>query len=324
MTFEDFIDEWNSGGGSIEAFTSGSTGTPKRILLDKEFVRGSARRTISFFGIEKDWHLHSCVAPDFIGGKMMAVRALETGCRLTWEPPSNRPLSMLPQNDTVDLLAVVPSQMLHILEHLDQLPEIRNIIVGGSAINPALRERIAHSGLAAYESYGMTETASHIALRRIGSDDEWFSPLEGIRVMTDDRGCLAIEFESGERIVTNDLADTEDGRFRIMGRYDHVIVTGGRKVNPFEVEKKISDLIGSPFVISGVDDEKWGKRVILRIERTEHSVMDIGSEETRNDDEDFIRSLSERMRERLEPWEMPKEIVISDRLERTPNGKIRR
>ena len=118
MTFEQFIDEWKNSERCIEAHTSGSTGLPKMICLDKEFVRASAIRTNSFFGLSSESRLHSCVSPDFIGGKMMAVRAIECGGHLTWETPSNRPLQALNSDETIDLLAIVPSQMVHILDTL--------------------------------------------------------------------------------------------------------------------------------------------------------------------------------------------------------------
>lgn len=314
MTFEEFIEEWRSDSDHITAHTSGSTGKPKTITLDKEFVRRSALRTNSFFRITSASRLHSCVAPDFIGGKMMAVRALEAGCHLTWETPSNRPLADVGAAGSIDLLAVVPSQTLHILDNMEKLPEIRAMLVGGSAIDPSLRRRIAGSGINAYESYGMTETASHIALRRIEAEEGWFETIGGIMVATDTRGCLEIWFPSGDRFVTNDLAVTDgNSRFRICGRYDHIIITGGKKVNPFEVERKIAGMIDAPFVVTSEPDVKWGRRIVLRIERAAGSTPD-----------ELPELLSKGLRDALLPWEMPKDIEIVDKLERTTNGKLKR
>ena len=311
MTFEEFIREWQSPASEIEAHTSGSTGDPKTIRLDKEFVRASALRTNSFFGINSTSRLHSCVAPDFIGGKMMAVRAVEAGCRLTWEKPSNRPLEALGKEETVDLLAVVPSQMIHILDNLPVMPEIRAVIIGGSAIDPHLRRKIVASGLNAYETYGMTETASHIALRKIADGVEGFSLLPGISVALDNRGCLEIMFDSGERVVTNDLATLlSPTEFRIDGRHDHMILTGGRKVNPFKVEEKLAGLIRFPFVITSEPDEKWGSRVVLKIEAPEGM--------------SGLEDLTEKMKRLLDPWEVPKRTILVERLDYTKNGKLKR
>ena len=311
MTFEQFIDEWKNSDRCIEAHTSGSTGLPKMIFLDKEFVRASAIRTNSFYGLSSESRLHTCVSPDFIGGKMMAVRAIECGGHLTWETPSNRPLQALNSDETIDLLAIVPSQMVHILDNIGMMPELRNIIIGGSPIDKRLRNRIIESELSAYETYGMTETASHIALRKIKQEYDWFATLPGISVDLDERSCLVINFTTGKRFVTNDLASVRgNNEFRIEGRYDYIIISGGRKINPFDIESRISELISCPYVVTSIPDEKWGNMVVLKIECGKGDI-----------DED---KLQDGLQRELRSWEMPKRIMIEAHLERTPNGKIKR
>ncbi len=284
MTFEEFREEWESGEDFILAHTSGSTGTPKEIRLPKTLMRISAGATNDFFALGKGARFHSCVAADFIGGKMMLVRALMADGIFTAETPSNHPLSTLHPSEEIDLLAVVPSQMIHILENVSSLPNIKNIIIGGSAINPELRKRIADSGLNCYETYGMTETASHIALRKITNGIPLpFYPLPWVKISIDFRGCLNIaipnspfckssdkkEHSSDESpaetsiVVTNDLATlSPDGGFYITGRIDDVIITGGKKLNPLEVEEALTRVAGIPVVISSIPDEKWGEKAI--------------------------------------------------------------
>lgn len=238
----------------------------------------------------------------------MAVRADIAGCRLTYEPPSNRILRNADDNRPIDLLAVVPSQMLDLLDNLDQIPEIRAIIIGGSPIMSDLRKRISESGLNAYETYGMTETSSHIALRKVTEKIGWFETFPGITVSSDNRSCLVIDFESGERIATNDIAETDGKRkFRITGRWDHVIITGGKKVNPYSVESKISGIFHSGIMITSEPDEKWGERVVLRIEGEK-------------DLEEKI--LLRKLKEVLAKWEVPKKIEWVKSLPRTENGKL--
>lgn len=310
MTFEEFIDKWRDESPYIDARTSGSTGEPKVIRLSKSFVRESALRTNRFFSITSQSRLHSCVAADFIGGKMMAVRSELAMCEFSYESPSNRPLGMFCNTDRIDLLAVVPSQMIHILDNLSEMPELGAVIIGGSALAPSLRERIIASGLNAFETYGMTETASHIALRKIVSGNEWFTPLEDITVSIDDRGCLVINFATGEHIVTNDLAELDSGsRFKITGRWDHIIITGGKKLNPCEVENTLSSLIGSPFVVTSVPDMKWCEKVVLRIE---------GKQFCKEED------LLNKIRCLIPSWQVPKKIEWVDNLPRTSNGKLKR
>lgn len=310
MTFEEFLEEWRGDIPYITAHTSGSTGRPKEIRLDKEFVRESASRTNSFFAVGPGSRLHSCVAADYIGGKMMAVRSELAGCRFTWEPPSNRPLCGM-KGETIDLLAVVPSQMVHILDHPEDMPRLNGIIIGGSPLPEHLRRRIALSGLPAFESYGMTETASHIALRRVEATAGWFRALPGIVVTADPRGCLAISFGEGREVVTtNDMAEVRGDEFRITGRYDHMIITGGKKVNPVDVEGRISHLFRKGIMLTSEPDEKWGERVVLLAEDAP--------------DADERAKTEVRMRELLANYEMPKQIHWGSRLAYTPNGKLMR
>lgn len=306
MIYPEFIQEWENGREYITAMTSGSTGNPKMIRLGKEFVRQSALRTLDFFGLSEGSILYSCISPDFIGGKMMAVRAMVGGCNLEWETPSNKPFMNCQKNKKIDLAALVPSQMVHVVTHLERIPEIRIFLIGGSAIDKTLSEKINKAGLNAYESYGMTETASHIALRRVGED--WFEPLEGISVTVDKRGCLEIYLPKCDRIVTNDLAETDrNGKFRILGRIDDVIVTGGKKINPLEVERVLGEFCHIPFMVTGLPDEKWGRRLVMVVE---------------GESRFSIEELKSKCSGELPAWQIPKEIIGVDKLPRTSSGKI--
>lgn len=309
MTFEELEKEWLSSQDFIEARTSGSTGKPKIIRLPKHFVERSARATNAFFGLNTGSRYHSCVAADFIGGKMMLIRALISGGRFSFEIPSNRPLSGLSREETIDLLAVVPSQMMHLLNNLDSLPRIRNIIIGGSSIHPELRKRIADSGLNSYETYGMTETASHIALRRIGESPEPFSVINNVALRTDSRGCLVIGFDDGTEIITNDITEINaDGTFNILGRFDNVIVTGGKKLHPEEVEKIISERSGYDLVISSLSHPKWGEEAVAVVS-----------------DSDAIPAIEKLLISDILPhWKLPKRILLMREIPLTPNGKTDR
>lgn len=310
MTFDEFIEEWNSPEKYILARTSGSTGTPKEIKLAKTFVKRRAEATNSFFGLSSGSRFHSCVGADFIGGKMMLVRAMLAGGKFTWEVPSNRPLQAISSNETIDLLAVVPSQMLHILSNMKLLPELRNIIIGGSSIHPELRKNIAESSLVCYETYGMTETSSHIALRRIvPAQDVPFHTIGDVIVSADDRGCLVIDFPGGEQVITNDLAKIiSPSEFFILGRVDDIIVTGGKKVNPAEVEIVLSELSRTEVTISSIPDKKWGEKVVAVVRGYEDVSL-------------VTNSINES---KLPNWQRPKDVIVVSIFPRTPNGKIDR
>ncbi len=309
VSYEDFISEWHNTSESIKCTTSGSTGKPKAIWLPKEEMRRSAWRTIRFFGLDSGSHIHSCISPDFIGGKMMAVRSAEAGCRLTWETPSNRPLSEH-DGSIIDLLAVVPSQMLHILDNMAGMPPIRSIIIGGSPIAGPLRTRIAQSGLDAWETYGMTETASHIALRKVTEHEEPFKILDGIKIRTDSDDRLIIGIEGWQELVTNDIAHLYgNGKFSIIGRSDNVIISGGKKIHPEQVEETLEREFGTPVMISSRPDDKWGERVIMIIEDKTMQLDDI--------------NIISRCKKTLPKECAPKEIIHGT-VPRTANGKKRR
>ena len=317
MTFEEFIKEWNDENDFISVVTSGSTGSPKTIHLKKVFVEKSALRTIDFFNLTSGSLLHSCVSPDFIGGKMMAVRARLANARLSWEKPSNTPLISFPKNLEINLLAVVPSQMLYLLENSGSLPSIKNIIIGGAPIHPDLKDKIADSGLNAFETYGMTETASHIALRKINKENIPFKTLPGISVGLDQDGCLIINLDEKQRIFTNDYAELlSPHEFFIKGRRDCMIISGGRKINPVEIEEKISRFIDVPFFVSSIPDEKWGQKLVIYIENKSEAekCAELYKEE----------NLKAAFKQVLENWQVPKEIIYLNHLPKTPNGKIKR
>lgn len=308
MTYEEFIKTWRCGSESIVCHTSGSTGTPKEIFLPRSEMEKSAMRTINFFGLDESSHLHSCISPDFIGGKMMAVRSELTGARLSWEQPSNRPLKDY-AGSRIDLLAVVPSQMDYLVENPGRIPEIRHVIIGGSPIHPTLRKRIADSGLDAWETYGMTETASHIALRKITEKEEFFLPFEGIHIDIDTENRLVIDMEGWQKIVTNDIAEiNSDGSFTIKGRADNVIISGGKKIHPEEVESVLERLLGVDVLVTSAPDEKWGQRVVLIVE-----------DEGRIKDERIISVSKENLRQECVPKEIRHESI-----RRTSNGKKQR
>lgn len=304
MTYEELAEEWDTRD-VIACRTSGSTGTPKSIMLPKEQMLNSARRTAHFFGLDKKSLLYSCISPDFIGGKMMLARQRLLGCKFIWETPSNSPLANY-QGEKITLLSVVPSQMHYILDNRQLMPEIEAILIGGSPIPMTMRQRIADSGLQAFETYGMTETASHIAIRKVESEITPFSTLGDIMV-TQDNGVLCINIPGWQTLRTNDNANLiSDRQFFILGRVDNVIISGGVKLNPEIIEEKLSLDIQHPFIITSVSDEKWGERVVLVIEG----------------DESFKNKAEAICRQKLSRFEIPKEIIFIDKLPRTENGKI--
>lgn len=314
MTYDEFLKQWeDTACRAISASTSGSTGKPKQIELSKKLLTESAMRTIRFFNLNEHSHLHSCISPNYIGGKMMAVRASCIGADFTWEEPSNAP-SLTDRK--ADLTSVVPSQMWHILTLPKALED--RFLIGGSAIPATLRKAISESHIECWESYGMTETASHIALRRVENEEGPFYPLPGISIYLGDEGNLCISLgEDYPPVITNDIAEIySDGGFRILGRRDNVIISGGLKIIPEDVERRISPVLAQfgydTFMISSTPDNKWGEKIILVIE-TEEELSDHIKEE-------ITRLLGTLLRR----YEIPKEIISTGKIPTTANGKIKR
>lgn len=320
MTQLEFEKEWTDNSEYVVCHTSGSTGIPKEIKLSKEFMRESARRTNEFFSINDKSHLHTCLDFCYIASKMMVVRAEEAQCRLTSEHPSNRPLGEIGKEERIDLLSLVPSQMEWILDSGAPWTGIRNILVGGSAVPPMMRRKIALSEYVVWETYGMTETASHIALRRVVENESLpFETLHGISVSNNNEGCLVVMLPGGEIIETNDLAEVlGPTEFRILGRADNCIISGGIKIIPEELEKQLGPFIAFNYCISSLPDKKWGEKLVLAVETNEVNL-----------DEDILKkAIGVRLNQYKKVLNLgvkaPKEVVCMSAFPKTPNGKIDR
>lgn len=316
--YDKFIEEWKSGDG-ISARTSGSTGLPKSILLTPSQIKRSASRTNEFFGIGADNHLHTAVSMEYIGGKMMIARSIVADCELSWQEPSMTPLP--PASPSVDLMSVTGAQMPSVLDRVKEFKHIKNFLIGGSALSPELWKAISESGITAYESYGMTETASHIALRKISGDSPSevpFQLLPGISVTLSSDDTLIIH--DGEiSVETNDVARmTESGGLHILGRRDDMIISGGRKVLPQSIEKIISEnlnLEDHPFFIDSLPHPVWGNEIVMVILLNP-------------DEKDYVGRLREALdsmdEKTLPRWQRPKKILSADTFPATGSGKLKR
>lgn len=267
MTYEEFYAEWRNDSDHVSAHTSGSTGTPKPVMLSKADMRLSARATIAFFGIKGNHLLATPLSADYIAGKMMAVRAAESGARLHVEQPSRQPLATLSHDERVRLAAIVPQQITGLVA---AQCAIDHVIVGGAPCTPEQeREAIGlRSDACWWATYGMTETCSHIALRAFG--DNRYHALPGVSLSVDARGCLVITApEAGwSPVVTNDMVELLDPTtFIFRGRADNVIISGGIKIHPEEVERIIAPaLTGRRFYIRAVASSLWGSEPQLVVE----------------------------------------------------------
>ncbi|MCW0482676.1 AMP-binding protein [Gaoshiqia sediminis] len=322
----DFLAEWYNDNDFIEVQTSGSTGSPKTIHLKKEFVAASALRTISFFNLrEGDRALH-CLPNRFIAGKLMVVRALLGKLDLYVVDPSTdfdilrHPELPARRSDGVSgsaapfkFAAMVINQVEKCLEF--GISNLEFLLIGGSAIPSTLEEKLQTVHTRCYSSYAMTETATHIALRQLNGEgkDEWYHCLDGVRVGLNGAGCIRIEMPGLENgfLQTNDLAElVDDHSFRILGRADNVIISGGIKFSPEQLEEKLEPFIVQPFMITSLPHETLGQQLILAVEETETP--------------ELSGELQSICRQQLNKYEQPRQICFVRELPRTPNGKINR
>ena len=282
-------------------------------------MRASARRTNEFFGIDGKSRLHTCLDFKYIASMMMTVRAEEAGCRLTSETPSSRPLSEVAADEKIDLLSMVPAQMEWVLDSQTVWTGIRNILLGGSAIPSLMRRRIALSTYSVWESYGMTETASHIAIRKVEADEQPFRTLDGISVGVSDEGCLIVTMPDGEKLVTTDIAElTGRNEFRIIGRADNAVISGGVKLHPEELERRLGPFIAYEYCLTAIPDKKWGDKLVLAVE----------SQGEELDDDLLKEAIGVRLRQYRKILELgmksPKDVVVVSSLPRTSKGKVDR
>ncbi len=265
----DFLNEWFSPESTVTLHTSGSTGKPKLIHASKEAMRASAKRSCEVFDLKSNSKALLCLPLRYIAGKMMVVRALVSGAELVLQEPCSTPLEKL--SEPVDFAPLVPMQAATTLQQQkgkEQLERARCILLGGGFINASLEEELQHVNSCIYASYGMTETFSHIALRHVNGPErsEWYTPLRGIHVSLTPEGTLSLSAPhlGISQLSTNDIAEpSPDGRFRICGRKDAVINSGGIKIQAEDVEQALTAATHLTLMAVPAPDEVLGQCVAL-------------------------------------------------------------
>lgn len=318
-----FLYLWHNASPTLTVHTSGSTGVPKPIVIEKARMRASARMTCSFLSLDANDTALLCMPLRYIAGMMMVVRAEEVGMRLISVEPSNHPLKDLTQAPT--FAAMVPSQVYETLKverERELFCQIRHVIIGGGALDSALEAELRTLPNHIWHSYGMTETLSHIALRPISNP--WFTPLPGITLGKDENNCLVIDAPqlNPEILHTHDIVEFREGtnenyenkenfpdflnfrsnpQFRIIGRSDNVICSGGIKIQIEEVERTLYPTFGDTIQVTSVPHPKFGEIVVYL------TTVPI--------DEHLLRLCVPN------PYWLPKRIVQVEALPRTATGK---
>lgn len=264
-----FLADWLNDDIKILQNTSGSTGPPKIISIDKQLMLNSARMTGRFFGLKPGMKALLCLSPEFIGGKMQVVRAMELDLDLVITNLEANPVSGLGQ--TVDFAAMVPLQVAHVLkQNPEKFSLIKTLIVGGGPMPETIEEGLQNVAAVCWHSYAMTETLSHVALRAVNGPhrSNWFAPMEGVELSTDDRGCLVVSAPAVAQgpVVTNDLVELKGQQFKVLGRIDDVVISAGQKFHPAQLEQKLSRVIQTPFFLTGEYQPEAGQILVLYLE----------------------------------------------------------
>ncbi|GAB4025486.1 AMP-binding protein [Spirosoma gilvum] len=326
-----FCQAWQSGQQEFTLKTSGSTGIPKPIRLTRAQMQASAHLTGQTLGLQAGDPALVCLNIQYVAGTMMLVRGLELGLPMTIIEPTSNPLEQFdPTNNHFVFTALVPLQLQTILdtspEKLPILNGMKAILIGGAATSPALEKALQRITSPVFATYGMTETVSHIALRRLNGPDstDSFTALDGVTLGTDERDCLHITSAATnfERVQTNDVVELLDSQhFRLLGRADTIINTGGVKVQPESVEKIISHVLSdngflNRVIVVGQTDEQLGQRVVAVVEQADAIPS-----------EPFSRAWEvarASIRQQIGRYAVPKDVIIVPKFVETATGKIDR
>ncbi|MEZ4707518.1 MAG: AMP-binding protein [Caldilineaceae bacterium] len=325
----EFCQQWLSGQDEFVINTSGSTGAPKPITLRREQMATSARATGQALSLQAGQSALVCLPTRYIAGRMMLVRGFVLGLHMTVVEPSSNPLAALPADAHFDFTALTPLQLHTILngppEQWVILERMWAILIGGGPISAALHHQLQHITAPLYHTYGMTETVTHIALRRLNGPQasDAFAPLPGVALGVDGRGCLTIRsaVTLGETVVTNDHVELRaDGSFVWLGRLDNVINSGGVKVQVEKVESALeqvlfefgdAELARRRFFVGALPDERLGQMVAVIME----------GEPLGEQRENALKTALSR---KVTRFEIPRRFCYLPQLCETPTGKIDR
>ena len=309
-----FLLDWMDVSSEVEVQTSGSTGIPKSIFLKKQRMINSALATGSYFDLKPNDSALLCLPASYIAGKMMLVRAMVLGLDIYFVPPTSTPLHE--HLRTYDFGAMVP---LQVANSLADLHNIKIILVGGAPVTLELRNALSVLENTIFETYGMTETITHIAVKALTKrntkselEPQTFKTLPKVSVSKNEQDCLVIHAPevSDDVVVTNDVVELiSSTQFIWLGRFDNVINSGGVKIHPEHVEAKLSSTIESPFFIGSLPHKLLGSQVVLVVEGTTDTI-----------------ALMEKIRlnKSLNTYEIPKIIKTLAVFSRTESGKIKR
>ncbi len=304
-----FLNNWFDDSDYISISTSGSTGSPKTMEVLKKSMIRSAELSCNYFQLKNNDKVLLCLSLNYIAAKMLVIRSLVAGLDLYPIDPTGNPLKEI--NIGFDFISMVPMQVFNTLQsevETNKLKRVKNLLIGGQSIDASLEYNLKSFPNNVYVSYGMAETLSHIGLRRINGANasDSYTLLPGISIALSNSGTLIINAPEicPDKIHTNDLAMiNDDGTFKILGRVDNVINSGGLKIQIEEIESLLSNVLKTNFAITTMPDSKFGEIIVLV---TENEIID----------DNIFDKIPAKLR--------PKRIIKIDKIPMTISNKINR
>jgi O-succinylbenzoic acid--CoA ligase len=318
----DFCRQWKLGKNEFLFHTSGSTGKPKPIYLSRLSMIESANMTMDWLHLQEGDNVLLCLPIEYIAGAMMLVRALVLKLNIVLVEPSQNPLEEITKPINIHLASFVTTQWSTILQSNPNLftffSEVKGILIGGSELTSSVELLTKEIQLPIFQTYGMTETSSHIAFKQISSEDAIYQCLKGVQIKLNDQGCLCIHAPStlNQWIETNDVAELiHVNQFSILGRNDFAINSGGRKIHPEIIEKCCHSFFAQHSITCktfayGLDDDFYGQKLVLFVETIDELNIQL--------------QLIEYLKLNLESWEVPKQFIVLPEFLYTKTGKIDR
>lgn len=316
-----FMCQWLEGQETFTMQTSGSTGNPQSIVLTRAQLRSSAQMTAEYFGLGKGSKVLSCLNIAYIGGFMMLVRGMEAGWDLTIVEPASNPLLNLRLEQHFDFISMVPMQLIHSINSVDTCREVNatgTILLGGAPVGEELLQKLQALTVPVYQSYGMTETVSHIALRLLnqGPLTNAYTVLPHVNFGVDPRGCLWVSgnMTNNLKVQTNDLVELMGGeQFEWVGRFDNIINSGGVKISLDKMDRLISGIfheeaLENAFFCWHEPDAVLGQKLVVFVECSAVRMDEV--------------SVFSKIRNRVRGIESPKHAYFVKFFERTPTDKI--
>lgn len=306
---------WENGWAG-QVTTSGATARPRTIRLRQDKVVQSALATCRVLGLKAGDRALLCMPLQYIGAIMMVARTIVAGLRLTVCRPSGHPLKET--SGRFRFAAMLPLQVYNSLAtptERKRLGQIDILLIGGGGIDPDLERELQGFPGAIYSTYAMTETLSHVGLRRINGPEatQYYCPLPGVSLTLAEDGALVVNapFATESPLRTNDMAELlPDGRFRILGRKDNVINSGGIKIQAETLEEKLRPFMpAATFAITSQPDPRLGEAVVLLVQQAGHTTQQV---------EEAIAAA------RLSPYERPRHVRQVTAIPLAGNGKINR